>query len=483
MRKTSPGLRPGGYGFIFGAVLISLFGVALLLAAGPALAATDESTQMIPASFAQVARKASPAVVNISTVKMVEGAGRGFNQRRPGMPGDPFQDFFERFFGDQYTPRDHTERSLGSGFIIDPSGLIITNNHVVEGADDIVVRLSDEKEYHAEILGRDPKTDLALIKIKGDGEYPFLTIGDSSQLQIGDWVVAIGNPFGLEHTVTAGILSARGRSIGAGPYDDFLQTDASINPGNSGGPLLNLDGEVIGINTAIIAGGNGIGFAIPVNLAKGIVDQLRNQGRVVRGWLGVMIQKVTPELARSFNLEREEGALVADVPDGGPAKAGGIMRGDVIISFDGRIIKEWSELPAIVAATPVGKTVEVVVVRNGGKKTIEVTIAELKDESAAGSRPAKARDLGLTVRDLTPEVADRLGLDEEEGVIISGIADGGPAAESGLKPGDLVLEINKEPVKTVEDYNRILKDIQKGDTLLFLVRRGSNTLFATLEVD
>ena len=341
--------------------LALLAGVLLLsglFRPGPALA--EDSVRMIPATFAEVAAKAGPAVVNISTVKLVKGSDRRTPYQHPSGPNgqmDPFQEFFERFFGDRMPRGDRKERSLGSGFIIDASGLIITNNHVVEGADDIVVRMSDERELHAEILGRDPKTDLALIKIKGDeGPFPYLELGDSTKTRIGDWVLAIGNPFGLESTVTAGILSARGRSIGAGPYDDFLQTDASINPGNSGGPLLNLDGEVIGINTAIVAGGQGIGFAIPTVLAKGIVTQLRDKGRVVRGWLGVMIQKVTPELAKSFDLESEDGALVADVaPWAGRRKKRASETGGHHSSFStSGEIKDFSDLPSIVAETPGG---------------------------------------------------------------------------------------------------------------------------------
>ena len=453
--------------------------------AGPDTAVAQPT--VIPATFADVAAKASPAVVNISTEKVVHGGPKfPIPQDRGGEQGDPFQEFFERFFGDRMPRGDRKERSLGSGFIIDPSGLTITNNHVVEDADEIKVMMADGREFKAEILGRDPKTDLALIKIKGDGKFPFLRLGDSSQVRIGDWVVAIGNPFGLEHTVTVGILSARGRAIGAGPYDDFLQTDASINPGNSGGPLLNLDGEVIGINTAIVAGGGGgstgIGFAIPTKLAKKIVSQLRDQGRVVRGWLGVMIQKITPELAKSFGLDSEQGALVADVAPGGPAEKAGIKRGDVILEFNGQNVEEWSDLPGIVADTPVGAKVKVKIIRDGREKIFDVAIGELEDEETVVAQ-TDSRDLGLTVEPLSEEVAKRLGLSETEGVIITGMTTGSAAEESGLKPGDLILEINRQPIKNMEDYRRIVKDLKKGDTVLFLIRRGANTLFFTLEAD
>ncbi len=450
----------------------------------PPQAASQTPVQMIPASFADVAAKTSPAVVNISTVKVVKGRQGPFTYRGPsGGPNDPFNDFFERFFGGQMPKKDRKERSLGSGFIIDAEGHIITNNHVVEGADEVIVRLSDEREFQAEVLGRDPKTDLALVKIKSSENLPYLELGDSADLRIGDWVVAIGNPFGLEHTVTAGILSARGRSIGAGPYDDFLQTDASINPGNSGGPLLNLNGDVVGINTAIVAGGQGIGFAIPVNMAKGIVNQLKDKGKVVRGWLGVMIQKITPELAKSFDLKDEKGALVADVTAGGPAEKAGIKRGDVIVRFDGRDIKEWSELPLTVADTPVGKKVDVTVVRDGKEKILKAEIEEMTEEqAAAGTAPEAGADWGLSVQELTPELANRLGLGQDaSGVLVTGVADGSPAAEAGLNPGDLILEINRQEITSLSEYQAAMTKISKDGSALFLVRRGSNTLFFTLK--
>lgn len=448
-------------------------------------AASQAQPPMIPASFAEVAAKASPAVVNISTVKVVKGGGPGFRFHGPQGPDDSLNDFFEKFFGGRQAPsRPHKQRSMGSGFIISPKGLIVTNNHVIEGADKVTVRMSDEREFEANVLGRDPKTDLALIKITTKVNLPYLELGDSSteKLKIGDWVVAIGNPFGLEHTVTAGILSARGRVIGAGPYDDFLQTDASINPGNSGGPLLNLNGEVVGINTAIVAGGSGIGFAIPANMARGIVAQLEKKGRVTRGWLGVMIQKITPELAKSFGLKDEIGALVADVTSGGPAEESGIKRGDVIVTFDGKKINEWSDLPIIVAETEVDTKVKVKIIRDGKEKLITVRIAEL-DEKKIAAAQTKSRGLGLTVKELTPELAKRLGLSETKGVVITGIADGSPAAESGLKPGDVIIEINRKAVKGISDYRGAVQGIEKGDTALFLVRRGASTLFFTLKAE
>jgi serine protease Do len=306
-------------------------------------------------------KRVKPSVVNISTTTLVKGPDlydRFFGQANPFR--DFFgEDFYERFFGDM-PQREFKQRSLGSGFIIDRDGYILTNNHVVEKAQSIKVRLSDEKEYDAKVVGRDPKTDIALIKINTRQNLPVAPLGDSDSLEVGDWLIAIGNPFGLEHTVTAGIVSAKGRVIGAGPYDDFIQTDASINPGNSGGPLFNLNGEVVGINTAIVSGGQGIGFAIPINVAKELLPQLKTKGRVVRGWLGVMIQKVTPEIAKGFGLKESEGALVSDVMEGSPAEKAGIKRGDVIVSYNGKRIKEMDQLPKLVGTTEVGKKVKVV---------------------------------------------------------------------------------------------------------------------------
>lgn len=440
-------------------------------------AKTSSSPQMIPASFQQVAEQASPAVVNISTERKVEGAN--FNGL-PNFPGgnDEFRQFFEHFFGGRGQMRPQKQHALGTGFIIDPQGLVITNNHVIDGADEIMVRLNDEKEYEATVLGRDPKTDLALIKINADQKFPYLELGDSKDVGIGDWVVAIGNPFGLSHTVTAGILSARGRVIGAGPYDDFLQTDASINPGNSGGPLLNLSGQVIGINTAIVQGGQGIGFAIPANMAKGILTQLKTHGKVVRGWLGVMIQSVTPEMAKAFKLDDDKGALVADVTPDGPADKAGMKRGDVIVAFNGQTIKDSNELPGVVAITEVGSRADVKIIRDGHEKEITVKIGELEDQTVVASAEEN-KDLGLTLREMTPELAQKLGIEETKGLVITDVE--GNAADSGLKPGDLIVEINHIAVKDIHDYRRLTHNAKEGQSILFLVKRGANTLFFTLE--
>jgi serine protease Do len=459
-------------------------GAALLVPISAPQAQTSSVLPGAPGSFSDLAKKASPSVVNISTVKVVKG--RGMTPLPFGGPfgqEDPFRDFFERFFRDQI-PKDYRQQSLGTGFIIDKEGFILTNNHVVEQTDEIKVKLSDDREFVAEIVGRDPKTDLALIRIKPDGDLVPLPLGDSEALEIGDWVVAIGNPFGLGHTVTAGIVSAKYRQIGAGAYDNFIQTDASINPGNSGGPLLNTKGEVIGINTAILSrtgGSVGIGFAIPVNMAKDLLPQLK-KGKVVRGWLGVMIQKITPELKEKLDLEDERGALVADVTAGGPAEDAGIERGDVIVSFDGKEIKEMNDLPYIVASTPVGKEVKVEVIRKGKKRQFEVKVGELEEEKESPGASEAAPDLGMVVKEITPELARNFGLSESSGLVVVQVESNSPAGEAGMKPGDIILEVDQDAVGGLEEFNRKMEAYKPGDTVLFLVKRRTATLYLTLKV-
>jgi serine protease Do len=442
--------------------------------------------------FARLAEKLSPAVVNVSTTSQGEtpqhfgggGGGGGGGGQSPFGGGDPheFWEPFERFFG-PLPKRPFKQRSLGSGFIINRDGYILTNNHVIENADEIVVKLENEKEYKAKVVGRDPKTDIAVIKIDDASDLSTVTLGDSDHLRVGEWVMAIGNPFGLEHTVTAGIVSAKGRFIGQGSYDNFIQTDAAINPGNSGGPLINLQGEVVGINTAIFSrsGGNiGIGFAIPVNVAKDLVPELESKGKVTRGWLGVMIQKVTPDIAESLNLSESRGALVADVMPDGPAKEAGIRTGDVITEFDGHAVKDSTELPTLVARTPVGKTVKVKIIRDKETETLNVRIAELKEEEVAAA--GKEEGFGLTVQPLTPDIAESLGLSSElKGVVVSGVEPGSSADDAGLRRGDVILEVNREPVKDMATYRKALKSAGKGKSVLFLVRRGENTIFLALK--
>lgn len=433
-----------------------------------------------PGSFSHLAKKASPSVVNISTVKVIKG---GRQVPLPFGPNDPFREFFERFFGDQ-APRDFKQRSLGTGFIIDKQGFILTNNHVVEQTDEIKVTLNDKREFDAKIIGRDPKTDLALIRIESDHPLTPLPLGDSDKLEVGDWVIAIGNPFGLGHTVTAGIVSAKYRQIGAGAYDNFIQTDASINPGNSGGPLLNTSGEVVGVNSAILSqsgGSVGIGFAIPINMAKDLLPQLK-KGKVVRGWLGVMIQEITPELKEKLNLKEERGALVGDVVAEGPADKAGIKRGDVIVSFDGKEISEANDLPFIVASTPVGKTVTVEVIREGKKEHFQVQIEELKEEREAQVVSEARPNLGMTVREITPELARNFGLSETIGIVVVQVQNNTPAQEAGLAPGDIILEMDQVPVKDLKQFNQMIGAYKAGDTILFLIKRRGSTVYLTLKV-
>ncbi len=458
----------------------------LLVSAGGASAQVPAQTSAIvpgaPGSFSDLVERVRASVVNISTVKIVRGRNLHMFQGPMG-ENDPFHDFFERFFRDQI-PKEYRQKSLGSGFVIDEEGFILTNNHVVEKTDEIKVVLADGSEYEAQVVGKDPKTDLALIKIEAETPLSPLPLGDSDALKVGDWVVAIGNPFGLESTVTAGIVSAKYRRIGMDAYANFIQTDASINPGNSGGPLLDTEGRVVGINSAIFSrsgGSIGIGFAVPVNLAKDLLPQLK-EGRVVRGWLGVMIQQITPELQEKLGLESQKGALVADVTSGGPAEKAGIRRGDVIVAFDGREVPEMSALPLMVGSTPVGKEVDVAVIRKGKEKTFEVTLGQL-DEKGPSEAPAETgTDLGMAVEEISPEHARRFNLTEERGLVVVRVEPNSPAGESGLQPGDVILEMDQQEVKTLSRYRKRIAEYDKGDTILLLVRRGGNTLYLTVEV-
>lgn len=436
-------------------------------------------------NFVELAKRVKPGVVNVSTTKVIKGGGRVFRHfSPPSRERDPFrdffgEDFFDRFFGE--TPqRDSIQRSLGSGFIIDREGYIMTNNHVIEGASEIRVRLSTEKEFEAEVVGRDQKTDLALIKIKSFQDLPVEELGDSDKLEIGEWVMAIGNPFGLSHTVTVGIVSAKGRVIGSGPYDDFIQTDASINPGNSGGPLFNMNGEVVGINTAIVATGQGIGFAIPINVAKEIIPQLKKKGKVTRGGIGVYVQKLTPDLAKSFGLEQNKGALVADVIPGSAAEAGGIRRGDVIVKFNGKEIDEMNELPRIVASTAVGKEVEVGILRDGKPMTLKLKVGELKDEAAAPALEKTKLEFGMSVQEITPEIARQLRLSEPGGVVVSQVEPGSAADEAGIQRGDIIREANGQNIRNLGDYRAVLAKAKKGDLIRLLIKRGERNIYLTM---
>ena len=436
-------------------------------------AATPDS-QSVPHSFADLAEKSSPAVVNIRTVKTIKRSGeknRPFGQDPFGRD-NPMKDFFDRFFGPEQHP-DFKQRSLGSGFIIDSDGYVVTNNHVVEGADKIKVFLKNEKEYDAEIIGRDANTDIALIKIMSDDDFPVIQLGDSDALKVGQWVIAIGNPFGLGHTVTAGIVSAKGRIIGSGPYDDYIQTDASINPGNSGGPLLNMQGEVVGINTIIIAGGTGIGFAIPINLAKEIVAQLKDSGEVTRGWLGVSIQDLPKDLADYFGIEDRQGVLIADVVPGDPADQAGIKAQDIVLEINGEKVKDSKALLKKVAKLKVGTTAKLKILRNGKTKYIKVKVAKRDDAKiAAQKQPEKIQaDLGIQVADLTPENTSRFNISDTEGVVVIGLEPGGKGAEAGMRTGDIVKGINRQEIRDVNDYEQAMEKLKDGDEVSFLIKR------------
>jgi serine protease Do len=434
-----------------------------------------------PPDFVELAKRLKPTVVNISTEKKAKIQKRFQRPNNSPFGNDPFQDFFDRFFEDQ-RPQNFSQRSLGSGFIISKDGYVLTNNHVVDGADEIKVKLDDGREFKCELKGADAKLDIALIKIMAKGDFPEAKLGDSDTIEVGEWVMAIGNPFGLAETVTAGIISAKGRVIGSGPYDDYIQTDASINPGNSGGPLFNSNGEVIGINTAIVAGGQGIGFAIPVNMATSILPQLKDKGKVTRGWLGVSIQPVTKELADSFGLSGEKGALVSEVMPDSPADKGGLKAGDIIISFDSKEIKEMNDLPRIVAATPEGKKVQLTVVRDGKEKSFSIVVEKLKD-SADESSGAGTDKLGLKVRQITKELATSLGLKEFSGVVITEVTNDSPAQFAGVQKGDIVKEINGKPIATIEDYEKALAAKGKDGMIRILLRHGSSSRFIVIKVD
>jgi serine protease Do len=428
-----------------------------------------DTQAMIPGDFSQLAEQASPAVVNISTEKTINGGGRVFRhfQNNPFGNDDSMNDLFEKFFGSR-PQQEFKQKSLGSGFIIDQEGYIVTNNHVVENTDEIKVILKDGKEYNAEIIGTDKNTDLALIKIEPDETLTALQLGNSDDLKVGQWVVAIGNPFGLGHTVTAGIVSAKGRIIGSGPYDDFIQTDTSINPGNSGGPLISLDGKVVGINTAIIQSGQGIGFAIPSNLAQGIISQLRDKGNVTRGWMGVSIQGITDDIADYYGLKNKNGVLVMEVFPGDPAEKAGIKAKDIIISVDGKDVKNSHDLTTIVAGINVDKTVKVKVLRDGNEKTFKVKIAKRDDQDVASKNGGEMKtdeNMGLTVMEITPEIEQRYNVGRSEGLFISNVEPGSKAAKAGIRAGELIDEINRKPIRSKEDFDKAIKDVKPGDTI------------------
>ena len=460
------------------------YGISAAVKHSEATASTASAlseTPMVPANFSELAEKVKPGVVNIQVVKKIKNVGFG----SPNLPGNPFGgqtpfgEYFGRFFGGDM-PRSFEQKGVGSGFVMSREGFILTNNHVVEEADQIKVKLANGKAYEGKVVGRDPKTDLALVKIDGAPDLHALTLGDSENLKVGSWVVAVGSPFGLEQTVTAGIVSAKGRVIGSGPYDNFIQTDASINPGNSGGPLINMKGEVVGINTAIVAEGQGIGFAIPVDMAKDIAHQLQDKGHVTRGWLGVSIQQMTPELAKSFGMKEEKGALVSQVFPSSPAEKAGIEKGDVIVAFDGKEVADSKDLPRLVASTPVGKTVAVKLSREGKVVERQVRVSEMEEQKTEVAKAPTGKKLGIAVQNLTPEIAKGLGLKKESGVVITQVEPGSPASEAGLQTGDVIREVDRKPVKDVDDFVQKVEKARGQDTVLLFVQRGQNHLFAAV---
>ncbi|MBI4526461.1 MAG: DegQ family serine endoprotease [Deltaproteobacteria bacterium] len=435
-------------------------------------------------SFSSIARRTMPAVVNISTTTQRSSKSGG---SMPFGALDPLEDFFNRFFGEA-VPKEAPQRSLGSGILISKDGEILTNYHVVRNAEVIKVKLADQTEHEAHIVGKDERTDLALIKIKkATNNFPVVRWGTSTNLEVGDWVMAIGNPFGLELTVTAGIVSAKGRVIGAGPYDKFIQTDASINPGNSGGPLINVQGEVVGVNTAMFSqsGGNiGIGFAIPIDLARKVVDQLRKNGRVIRGWLGIRAQDVTPQTAATLGLPRATGImrLVTEVSEHSPAAEAGIKAGDVILEFNGRPLPKNQDLRSIVADSSPGQVVTLKIAREKSERHLSVIIGELpEDREVTSSLEGKDAEIGVKVQKISPELARRHGLSGTKGVLVVEVQQGSPADHAGIETGDVIREVNQRPVNTVKDFEKSLKQNRRGDRVLLFIQRGENAVFFALK--
>jgi serine protease Do len=446
------------------------------VAAAPAAPVLPVQMPLSSGSFAGVAEAIKPAVINVNTVSRGSGG--------PGSGRTPFEeffgeDFFKRFFGD--VPERIPQRSLGSGVIVDPSGIALTNAHVVEKATEIEVITLDGSKHKAKVVGADKKTDLAVLKLDdGKAQFKFARLGDSDRMQVGDWVIAVGSPFGLQATVTAGIISAKARNIGQGPFDDFLQTDAAINPGNSGGPLVNMQGEVIGINTAIVAGGSGIGFAIPSNMAKKIYTEINSKGRVTRGWLGVSIQPLTPELAKSFNAKDTKGVLISDVIAESPAAKAGLKPGDILLEFDGKKVEAPADLQRTVGLAQPGQEAKMKVWRDQNEKTVDVKIGEAPDDKEAQQqRPARTTPstLGLEVRPITPDLARQLNLKSTDGVIVARVEEGSAAGEAGVQRGDVIREINRQKVRSMADYERLTKDVKDGDRLTVLLQRGQMSLY------
>lgn len=463
--------------FRFTNYIVVLVVVGFMLGAGFSMAeaAKNAPVRMVPQNFSDLADRVSPAVVHIKVEKTVKASGRTFGSsgQNPFGGNKQFKDFFGRHFGDQRQP-EFKQPGQGSGFIIDKTGYIVTNNHVVADADKITVILKDETRYNAEVVGLDPVTDIALIKVNPKQSLPTVQLGSSAQLRVGEWVAAIGSPFGLEYTVTAGIVSAKGRVIGSGPYDDFIQTDASINPGNSGGPLINMQGEVVGINTMIIAGGQGIGFAIPVDQAKGIVSQLKSDGEVTRGWLGVTIQDLKGDLAEYYGVDGKSGVMVVDVVPGDPADRGGVKPKDIITMVNSKKITTSRDLTNLAANLVVGDTADVTILRDGRQKTLQVKIGKRPLTMAAASQNQNEQqegEYGFEVTELTPEIARRFNIKETAGVVVVGVAPNSKADTAGVKKGDLIIEVNRKNVDSVKDFKNLIDQHKHNDGISLLVQR------------
>ncbi|MDP1627015.1 DegQ family serine endoprotease [Parvibaculum sp.] len=477
--------------FIFG--FRGTFFAALLISVLAPFSAVPAFARAAPESFADLAERLSPAVVNISTSQLLQPG----DMTIPGVPpGSPLNDFFEEFLEQQQGARPQRVQSLGSGFVIDADGVVITNNHVIEGADKIEVTFTDGTTLPATVAGTDPKTDIAVLKVKSDRKLPFVELGDSNTARVGDWVIAIGNPFGLGGSVTAGIVSALNRDIHAGNYDDFIQTDAAINRGNSGGPLFDMSGRVVGVNSAIISPSGasvGIGFAVPTSTVKPVVAQILKYGETRRGWLGVRIQSVTPEIAESLGLGRGRGALVAGVNPGGPADEAGIEPGDIILAFDGKNISTMRDLPRVVAEAEIGATVDVQLFRNGDTLTRKVEVARLEDEEVApteipgpaGSSPQTTVVLGLALADLNDDLRQRFGVPKETaGALITDVDPLSAAAEKGIRPGEIIVEVAQRPVSSAADVEKIVQSEEKAgrNSVLFRLSLAGEIRFVALRL-
>jgi len=475
-----------GLGLAFAGLLFGLFFCMNNDRANSLTSAKEEKEKLttpksLGRAFVEVAKKAQPAVVNITTEKTI--AMRPWDRYGEDFfKGSPFEDFFKGF---GFSPREkgkeyrHKQKSGGSGVIVDKEGYILTNNHVVEDADKIKIRLNDGREFTATLKGQDPRTDLAVLHIKAR-DLPVAALGDSDKLEVGEWAIAIGSPFGLEHTVTVGVISAKGRSgLGTGTYEDFIQTDASINPGNSGGPLINIDGEVVGINAMIIQPGTGIGFAIPINMAKQILSDLIKQGKVVRPWLGISVQDLTPEMAEQFQVKEKEGVLIAQVHQGTGAEKAGLLSGDIIKSVDEKAIKNGNELIKEIQKKKVGQTVKLALVRDGKPMTVEVTTAAMPVKPEAMHEKDIEEKLGAMVQELTPQLAARYRISSEikRGVVVVGVEEGSPAEDIGLQEGDAVLEINRKKIETVKDFEKAAKDMNMEKGVVLRLHRRGNTFY------